>query len=82
MGEGHEWAGSRYEMLVNDETGTGKPGMPREVASCESCHSDSPHPITSVKGIKLNSHTQHVACETCHIPAVARGGVATEVDWD
>ncbi|WP_039960356.1 tetrathionate reductase family octaheme c-type cytochrome [endosymbiont of Riftia pachyptila] len=82
VGEGHEWAGSRYEMLVNDETGTGKPGMPREVASCESCHSDSPHPITSVKGIKLNSHTQHVACETCHIPAVARGGVATEVDWD
>ncbi len=82
VGEGHEWAGSRYEMLVNDETGTGKPGMPRDVASCESCHSASPHPITSVQGIKLNSHTQTVACETCHIPAIARGGVATEVDWD
>ncbi len=82
VGEGHEWAGSRYEMLVNDTTGTGKPGMPREVVSCESCHSASPHPITSVEGIKLNSHTQHVACETCHIPEIARGGVATEVDWD
>ena len=82
VGEGHKWAGSRYQMLVNDKTGTGKPGMPREVASCVSCHSSSPHPITNVKGIKLNSHTHHVACETCHIPEVARGGVATEVDWD
>ncbi|MCF6282855.1 MAG: tetrathionate reductase family octaheme c-type cytochrome [Candidatus Polarisedimenticolaceae bacterium] len=82
VGEGHEWAGSRYEMLVNDEKGTGKPGMPRDVASCVSCHSASPHPITDVIGIKLNNHTRHVACETCHIPEIARGGVATEVDWD
>ncbi len=82
VGEGHEWAGSRYEMLVNDEHGTGKPGMPREVASCASCHGNSPHGIDTVKGIKLNSHTQHVACETCHIPEIARGGVATEIDWD
>ncbi len=41
-----------------------------------------PHPLDSVTGIKLNSHTAQVACETCHIPAVARGGVATQVDWD
>ncbi|WP_241085250.1 tetrathionate reductase family octaheme c-type cytochrome [Candidatus Vondammii sp. HM_W22] len=82
VGEGHEWAGSRYEMLVNDEVGTGKPGMPRKVASCESCHSALPHPMDTVTGIKLNSHTDRVACETCHIPEIARGGVATEVDWD
>ncbi len=82
VGEAHEWAGSRYEMLVNDETGTGKPGMPREVASCASCHSDQPHGIDTVEGIKLNSHTRQVACETCHIPAIARGGVATQIDWD
>jgi octaheme c-type cytochrome (tetrathionate reductase family) len=82
VGEGHEWAGSRYEMLVNDEVGVGKPGSAREVASCESCHSSSPHSLTSVEGIKLNSHTKHVACETCHIPEIAKGGVATEVDWD
>jgi octaheme c-type cytochrome (tetrathionate reductase family) len=81
VGEGHDWAGSRYQMLVNDTTDS-KPGMPRDVASCESCHSNSPHPIDSVEGIKLNSHTQHVACETCHIPTIARGGVATMVDWD
>ncbi len=82
VGEDHEWAGSRYEMTVNDTKGTGKPGMPRETASCVSCHSNQPHPVESVRNIKLNAHTEKVACETCHIPAIARGGVATEVDWD
>jgi len=82
VGEGHEWAGSRYEMTVNDKLGTGKPGMPRKVASCESCHSATPHPIASILGNNLNSHTSKVACETCHIPEIARGGVATEVEWD
>jgi len=83
VGEAHEWSGSRYEMTVNDKKAKdAKPGMPRETASCASCHSTDPHPIDSVVGIKLNSHTQKVACETCHIPAIARGGVATEVDWD
>ena len=28
VGEGHEWAGSRYEMTVNDKVGTGKAGSP------------------------------------------------------
>jgi len=82
VGEGHEWAGSRYQMLVNDTTGTGKPGMPRKVASCESCHSATPHRTNSIKGAKLNGHTDKVACETCHIPEIAKGGVATKVDWD
>jgi len=50
VGEGHDWAGSRYEMLVNDTKGTGKPGSKRDVASCESCHSDSPHPIDTAMG--------------------------------
>jgi octaheme c-type cytochrome (tetrathionate reductase family) len=81
VGEGHEWAGSRYNMLAKDEVGTGKPGMPRQTASCESCHGSSPHP-NNLKGIKLNDHTDRVACETCHIPSIARGGVATKVDWD
>ena len=82
VGEAHEWSGSRYQMTVNDKVGTGKPGMPRETASCESCHSASPHPVSSIIGNKLNSHTKKVACETCHIPTIAKGGVATEVEWD
>ena len=81
VGEGHEWAGSRYNMLAKDEAGTGKPGMPRQTATCESCHGNTPHP-TNLMGIKLNDHTDRVACETCHIPSTARGGVATKVDWD
>ena len=81
VGEGHEWSGSRYKMNVGEEN-LPKPGMKREVASCESCHSATPHPIDSIVGNKLNSHTQKVACETCHIPSFARGGVATKTHWD
>ena len=32
--------------------------------------------------MKLNDHVASVACQTCHIPEIARGGVATEIDWD
>lgn len=81
VGEAHEWAGSRYDMKATDEQGTGKPGAPRDTASCESCHDHQPHPFT-LTGIKLNDHTDRIACETCHIAEFARGGVATKVDWD
>ena len=82
IGEGHEWSGSRYQMSVAGKHDMPKPGMKREVASCKSCHSDSPHSLSTIAGNKLNSHTQKVACETCHIPTFARGGVATKTDWD
>ena len=82
VGQGHEWSGSRYQMMARDEKGLErKPGMPRDTASCESCHREQPHPFT-LTGIKLNDHTDRVACETCHIPEFARGGVATKTDWD
>ena len=81
VGEGHQWAGSRYAPIARDKVGTGKPGMPRKTATCESCHGLRPHPA-GLMGIKLNDHTDRVACETCHIPAFARGGVATKVFWD
>ncbi len=82
VGQGHEWSGSRYEMLAKDEVGLArKPGMPRTTASCESCHGDQPHPNT-LTGFKLNDHTDRVACETCHVPTFAKGGVATKTDWD
>ena len=31
---------------------------------------------------KLNSHTDKIACQTCHIPAYARGDKATKMTWD
>ncbi len=83
VGEGHEWAGSRYLMIAKDEKehALPKPGMERQTATCESCHGDHPHP-SSIRGFKLNDHVDRVACESCHIPATARGGVATKIFWD
>ncbi len=78
----HITAGSRYQMLAVDPEGTGEPGERRHAASCASCHGNQPHPVTSLKGIKLNGHVDRVACESCHIPEFARGGVATKTDWD
>ncbi len=81
VGEGHEWAGSRYEPIAKDTQGKSKPGMPRQTSTCESCHGQQPHPA-SLMGIKLNDHTDRVACQSCHIPAYATGGVATKTHWD
>lgn len=78
----HSWAGSRYDMMAKDEGEIGKPGQRRDVATCESCHTSSPHSATNLKGIKLNGHVDRVACQTCHIATFARGGVATKMDWD
>ncbi len=78
----HVITGSRYEMHAKDMEGTGKPGLRRDVTTCESCHGTAPHPMTELIGFKLNGHVNKVACQTCHIPALARGGVSTIVDWD
>lgn len=81
VSEAHKWPGSRYQTLAADTGGTGKPGERRKAASCQACHGDRPHPL-SLKGVKLNDHTDKVACQTCHIPEFARGGVATKMWWD
>jgi len=77
----HQWAGSRYMMQATDPHGTGKPGAARVSASCESCHGNRPHPA-GLKGLKLDDHTDTLACQSCHIPEFARGGVATKTVWD
>lgn len=81
VSEQHKVAGSRYSVNAHDEGDTGMPGMRRDVATCESCHTDTPHKATLI-GMKLNDHTDRVACQTCHIPEFARGGVATKTMWD
>jgi ribosomal protein S27AE len=58
-----------------------KPGFRSDVLACDSCHGDRPHPFT-IDGVKLNDHTDRVACQTCHIPEFAKGGVATKTFWD
>lgn len=77
----HNWAGSRYMAQATDPHGTGKPGEARTTATCESCHGNTPHPA-NIKGLKLNDHTDTLACQSCHIPEFARGGVATKTVWD
>ncbi len=78
---GHKWPGSRYLLDAKDTIGTGHPGERRQAATCESCHGTEPHPA-SLMGMKLNDHTDKLACQTCHIPEFARGGVATKTRWD
>lgn len=75
----HQWAGSRYDLTL--DTPIHAPGATRTAATCESCHSARPHKASLV-GMKLNDHTETLACETCHIPSYARGGVATKTLWD
>jgi octaheme c-type cytochrome (tetrathionate reductase family) len=77
----HAVPGSRFAPTVKDEGGQRMRGKKDDSnpASCVACHGNRPHPI---KNAKLNDHTSKIACETCHIPAFARGGPATKMAWD
>lgn len=82
VGNGHDWPGSRYHGTITD-TMKQRPGMrDTSVLACNSCHTSTPHEALSVKGAKLNDHTDRIACQTCHIPEYAKGGVATKTWWD
>ena len=75
---GHDVAGSRYQVNAKDTQGVVNPGHGKvKAASCESCHNSDPHPQA-----KLNQHSEKIACQSCHIPEYARGGVATKMWWD
>lgn len=84
--DGHQIAGSRISMSASDPHGPMLRGdtvhAGRNAATCQSCHGDKPHkqPLLSVE--LLNNHTSKLACQSCHIPEFARGGVATKMAWD
>jgi len=80
----HVLAGSRYETdVVDPHAGARMPGAARDTASCTSCHTETPHKGPNpLLAMKLNDHTDRIACQTCHIPEFARGGVATKTWWD
>ena len=75
----HQWPGSRYAVNAGPQ---GESHGPRRAATCEACHGPRPHREATVIALKLNDHTDTVACQTCHIPSFARGGVATKMLWD
>ncbi|MBF0138378.1 MAG: tetrathionate reductase family octaheme c-type cytochrome [Magnetococcus sp. DMHC-1] len=75
----HQVTGSRYTMKAHDTQGIDRPGHTDDTrSSCESCHGEVPHRTR----LKLNDHTDRVACQTCHIPFFARGGIKTKTSWD
>jgi octaheme c-type cytochrome (tetrathionate reductase family) len=73
----HIPSGSRYAVKAKDPHGKDLPKDDHDRATCESCHSAAPH-----KDGQINHHADKVACQTCHIPEFARGGVATKMLWD
>jgi len=77
----HQWDGSRYAVHASHPLVDTQPGAARTVATCESCHGERPHQANLI-GLKLNDHVDKLACQTCHIPSFARGGVATKTFWD
>ena len=82
VSEAHKVDGSRYNTHATDpHGGRMDPGARRDVATCQSCHSDRPHD-TTVTGLRLNTHAETLACQTCHIPEYAKGGVAAKTLWD
>lgn len=74
----HQHDGSRFAMTARDTHGI-VPAFQRDggLASCESCHGLEPH-----GSARLDNHVETVACQTCHIPEFARGGIATKTLWD
>ncbi|MEW6249443.1 MAG: tetrathionate reductase family octaheme c-type cytochrome [Planctomycetota bacterium] len=48
---------------------------------CARCHGERPHRNNPALASALNMHTDRVACETCHIPAFARGTKPTKLEW-
>lgn len=79
----HDVAGSRYTPSAKGEKHPPVRGMKDNslALTCNSCHGSTPHQDGRLAS-KINNHTDKLACQTCHIPAFARGGVATKMAWD
>ncbi len=78
--EGHQVPGSRYSPTAMDKMPAmirGDHEHGRNPVTCQSCHGQKPHKLA-----KMNDHTDKIACQTCHIPAFARGGQPTRLTWD
>jgi octaheme c-type cytochrome (tetrathionate reductase family) len=78
--QGHQVPGSRYAPTAHDTGDAHLRGKAYKTGptTCPACHGQAPHKKTA----KLNDHTNKIACQTCHIPRYARGGVPTKMSWD
>ena len=81
----HEIDGRHYDTPAPGARSFALPKDEGHRVRCESCHGHRPHraekKLLSLKHLKLNDHTDRVACETCHIPFYARG-LPTNTYWD
>lgn len=84
VAEEHRIAGSRINVTASDPHGAVTRGerSERNRSTCQSCHGDKPHQGNLLHAGRLNDHTSVLACQSCHIPAFARGGVPTKMAWD
>jgi len=79
----HDVAGSRYvpDAKHTEDAHIHKRDYNEENnAHCRACHGNEPH--KKAEAVRLNNHANTIACQTCHIPTIARGGVATRMSWD
>lgn len=79
-GSAHDVAGSRYTPVAMPKGGAMMRGKEeaKSPTTCVACHGNTPHKSEA----RLNLHAEKIACQTCHIPKIARGGVATKITWD
>jgi len=77
VSDGHKINGPNYVVPADRREQPKYPGEAVSRMACTACHSDSPH-----RSYILNRHYQKVACQTCHIPAFARGKIPTNLYWD
>ncbi len=77
--QGHNIPGSRYTPTGKAEDTAHMRGKENKgnVASCQACHGSAPHKTKE----RLNSHTDKIACQTCHVPQFARAQ-PTKMSWD
>jgi octaheme c-type cytochrome (tetrathionate reductase family) len=79
----HDIAGSRYVPKAAETEGYHvhrRESDEENNAHCRACHDTRPHKKADKS--RLNHHANKIACQTCHIPRIARGGVATRMTWD
>ncbi|MBI2277625.1 MAG: tetrathionate reductase family octaheme c-type cytochrome [Dechloromonas sp.] len=80
---GHQVSGSRYAMAAASTGPAHVRGKADAApASCLSCHGDKPHKESILHAERLNTHSDKLACQTCHIPQFARDSIGTETSWD
>jgi octaheme c-type cytochrome (tetrathionate reductase family) len=77
--QSHNIPGSRYTPTGKAEDTAHMRGKDNKgnVSSCQACHGSAPHKTKE----RLNSHTEKIACQTCHIPQFARAQ-PTKMTWD